>query len=181
MKGNLIADRYSEALLEIAKEKNLVDEYLQDLQMILDTLKRYENLVQILGAPEVANKTKKDILKDLFSHRVHTDVLHFIFSLVDSRRVIYLNKVINGYINKVNEERGIINIEVISAVHLPDEVMEQIRETLSETYQKRIQISAKQDPSIIGGIKITAKDRIWDLSMKTRLNEFQRQINEFSN
>ena len=51
--------RYALALYEVAKEKNKVDEYINDLREICDLIENNKDFYEVVKHPQISTKNKK--------------------------------------------------------------------------------------------------------------------------
>ncbi|MCD4784300.1 MAG: ATP synthase F1 subunit delta [Candidatus Eremiobacteraeota bacterium] len=176
MKGESIAEHYSQALLEIAKEKDKVDEYFDELRYVKENLLTFKRLNHIIKNPGVAAHVKKEILRELFGDRISPDVLHFIFLIIDKNRELYLEKTIDRYMEKVFDSKNIIQADVVMSNFPPLDFVEKIREKIFESTGKKAELTLSRDPNLIGGFQIIIKDRIIDYSIRGQLEKIKQEL-----
>lgn len=176
MKGESIAGHYSQALLEIAQKKEKLDEYFDELKYVKENLLTFEQLSHVIRNPGVAAHIKKEILRDLFENRISPDVLHFIFLMIDKNRELYLEKTIDRYMEKVFELKDIIRAEVVMSISPPMDFVEKIRNKISESTGKQVDLTLGSDPKLIGGFQIIIKDRIIDYSIRGQLEKIKQEL-----
>ena len=76
------------------------------------------------------------------------------------------------------EYKGILDVEVVSANPLSDELKESLKNKLSKKLDKTIILNEKIDKDIIGGIVLFINGKMIDLSVKNELNQIKRQLKE---
>lgn len=126
-------------------------------------------------------KTKKDIkqeVKELVrlsiaedgqvaSERVAT-ILQYILSLSTNKRLMYL-KVYKAQMQRyINSHTATIEV----AEPLPEEILAQI----TKQFGKGMVIRVKHNASLIGGVRVTVGDSIYDDSVRGRLQQIATQI-----
>ncbi|NLG33686.1 MAG: F0F1 ATP synthase subunit delta, partial [Syntrophomonadaceae bacterium] len=57
-----VARRYAEAFFNIARESNKVDEYQQELELVVETIKKVENLEQYFAHLLIPVNEKKAVI-----------------------------------------------------------------------------------------------------------------------
>ena len=67
LSGDLISERYGEALYDLASEKNCIDDVLNDFELVEKALKESSELRQVIKSPLVNSDEKLNILLKLFS------------------------------------------------------------------------------------------------------------------
>lgn len=73
-------------------------------------------------------------------------------------------------------ERGLVEVQVISAYPINAQVRGDIRSVLSVEYPhaKSIRINEEIDPSVVGGLRIEAAGEQLDLTVRAKLNTLKR-------
>jgi F-type H+-transporting ATPase subunit delta len=180
MIAEAIADRYSQALLEIALEKDKVDEYLSHLRQVEEQIERFKRLKQALLAPDIPPAVKLNIVRELFEKTVNPDVLNFICLLIEKEREVYLPAILKKYIKKVNDLRNIIDAEIVLPTYPSMEFLDDLKHKLSEATGKTVEFTVKRNPGIIGGFQLIIEDKLFDLSIRGQLERMGRKFTELS-
>ena len=63
--GDLISDRYASALYDLASEKKIVDQILNDLNSLKKLLIENKDLLLVIKSPLIKSKDKHNILNKL--------------------------------------------------------------------------------------------------------------------
>lgn len=95
-RGELV-EPYAEALLSLAQAHNLIDQFQQDTQLILELLANSSELQQFLASPLIKAEAKKNVLRQLTVDKVHGYFLNFLMLLVDRRRINFLGPICEQY------------------------------------------------------------------------------------
>ena len=74
--------------------------------------------------------------------------------------------------------RGEVSAEVASAAPLSDTQLSTLAEALDAATGKKVVISSKVDPSLIGGLVVKVGSRMIDTSLKTKLNSLKFAMKE---
>lgn len=174
--SGVVAKRYARALFEVAKERGLIDEIEAELNAIVDVVTSNSELNKIMMHPHIAPKGKKELLEQLFQDRVKPETLNFLNVLVDNRRESDLAGVLSAFVSLANEERGIADAVVTTARPLSDAEQADIAKRFGEILNKTLRVHAVVDPSILGGIVVKIGDRLFDGSVKSKLEHFAHQV-----
>lgn len=180
MIADAVADRYSQALLEIALEKDKVDEFLSNLKQVEEQIERFKRLEQALLAPDIPPTVKLKIVREIFENNINNDVLNFLCLLIEKEREEYLPAIIRKYIKKVNDLRNIMDAEIVLPTFPSMEFLEDLKQKLSEATGKTVEFTVRRDPAIIGGFQLIIEDRIFDLSIRGQLERIGRRFTELS-
>ncbi|WP_058486017.1 F0F1 ATP synthase subunit delta [Defluviitalea phaphyphila] len=172
----LIAKRYSKALFDLAIERDTLDEFENQVEIVYQILTNNKEYIQILQNPRVLMEEKIKLIKEAFSSKVLDEIMGLLILVVKKNREEYLLDILNTFLEEVKKYKGIVKAVVISAVPLNSEQISRIREKLTYSLKKNIQIDTQIDPSIIGGLKIRVGDRILDSSIKGKLDSLKTRL-----
>lgn len=168
MRQREIGRKYSLALFQLGKEKDKLFDFKRELLEIKNILKNKE-LKDFLFHPQIKTEDKKKLLQKVFSD-MSTLLANFLNLLFDKRRAIYLDDIIEEFINLVKEEEKILEVEVITAIELSENLITELKNTLSKKLDNQIELVTRIDSSIIAGMIIKIGDQIIDGSIKNSLN-----------
>lgn len=171
------AYEYGRAIFLIAKEEGRLDDYLSELNVVSSVLSENKEYVGLLDTPAISKKEKLSLIDTAFASL--GDNVVSLLKLLCERHLIYsFSEVIKTYTSLYNEEMGIEEVTVITAIPLTSDRAERLKQRLSEITGKKIIISNTVDKGILGGIKIRYSGRQIDASLKTRLDEFEKKLSE---
>lgn len=176
-KNILIADRYSDALVDIAKEGKLTYSKISaDLNLIKETLTLSKDLNDVLTNPIVSIENKKEILDKVFSNEIDLLILNFLKVLVDKNRFFIFDEILESYNNALDNINNISRIQVTTAVQMTGEAKDKLKEKLETKLKKNVVLDLDISPDIIAGLVIRIGDNVIDLSLKHKLEDLSKSI-----
>lgn len=164
-----VARRYARGLFDVAREQNQVDEVASDLQEVVATLRQEPELQRLLERQRVSTRSKKDLLSKLWQERVCRLVYCFLELLIDKHRERYLEAILEVYLDLVRDLKNITVAEIRTAFPLDPQREAALQQALEVMTGKKIELRLNVDPELIGGIIIKIGDRVYDGSVKKRL------------
>ena len=93
-----ISRRYAEALFQLAKENNRVEEMKEEAQVLLDQWKAYPELSVFFRAVQITDEEKKEAIEKIFAS-CFQDTRNFLKLLVDKDRMYYVKPILEEYVN----------------------------------------------------------------------------------
>lgn len=168
MSSTIVSRRYARALLDVAEESGLAEQVAGDLEVIRETLESSRDIVTMLKSPIIKGDTKARILKEIFGG-LGEKALLFIDLLCRKKRAAILPDVIDEYATLRDEQRGIINVDVASAVELDDEQSKKLIDGLAKYTGKKVRAKLSLDEALLGGVTVKIGDTILDNSVKHQL------------
>jgi F-type H+-transporting ATPase subunit delta len=172
----LVADRYAEAMMQIAEKQDNFDLINSDLQLIKETLNSSRDLKEFIEHPLISSEDKKEILTAIFNNSIQNSTLKLVKILADSKRLIILYYLADHYKKMLFDKRNITTAKVITAVEVSEEILDRVRDKLERLFNKNIQIESNIDKEIIAGMIINIDDKVIDGSIRTKLLNMKKQL-----
>jgi ATP synthase F1 delta subunit len=69
-----------------------------------------------------------------------------------------------------------LNAEVTSAVELDEELVNSIGERIEEQTGRRVELSSKIDPDVLGGLQVRVGNMVLDATVRNRLEQLRKQV-----
>ena len=165
--------RYALALGEIAKENNSFDQWadlLNDITLIYQDSKSEA----LFTSNELNDVQFVSILNDIFNDLDDLSI-NFFRLLKKKNRLNLLPSIASYFQEIVDDNSGIVRGEVTAAVSIENDFSD-IESSLSKKLNKKVILSSKIDENIIAGIKIRIGDRLFDGTVKSKLNKLKEDL-----
>ena len=166
---------YGKALFLITEEDRVSDTVLADVITAEKIFKANPEYVKLLDSPAIPKDERVELVSKAFSG-LDWRLVNLIRILTEKRSIHLFDKVASAYHQLYDESRGILRVDVITAIPLTNEQSEAIRKKLSQSLGKTVVINNTVDSSILGGVKLRYNDVQLDGSVKTRLDKFERAL-----
>ena len=174
-----IATRYSVALFELACETGDLDRLSADVVTLRDTLAESADLRTLVQSPiytrEEATRAVSEITRRM---DLSTNVQNTVALMATKRRLFTLPFVFDKIDELIDEYKGVITAEVISAQKLTEQELERVTQVLQKKTGKEIKLSIKIDPGLIGGLVTRLGSRMVDGSIRTKLSNIKSVMQE---
>jgi len=169
-----IANRYAKALVELATEQNLVEQYGTELSYVSSMLARENDLRTLMLSPAIDVKKKSAIMADLTTKiGLSGGMKNFIGLLTIKDRLKYISQINTNYSTFADDIAGVVRAYVTSAVKMTKGQADSIRQGLEKQSGKTIDLHMKVDSSLLGGLKAEVGGRVFDGSIKTQLQRIE--------
>ncbi len=170
------ARRYAQAVFEIARERNELDEWRSALKRVAEAM-RDPQLAAFLESPKIRFSDKAELLGTLLEGLTPL-AMNFARFLVAKGRVGIAEQITAEYGHLVDAYYGIEHAEVTTAIPLGDEDKEMLSGQLASMMNKQVVLSTKVDPDIIGGIIARIGGRLIDGSIRSKLANLRKGLVE---
>ena len=172
---SVIGDRYAESLFDLAKEENKVTQY-DDIKLVGEVLGSDPQIVQFFNHVLIENEKKIQLLDQSFKGNVDQYVLNFLKLLVQSRRIRYIDDIVKSYINLSNQYLGIEEGTIYTPYKLTDQQIQDIEKAISKKENKKVILKLSIDSSLLGGIKVQIANRIYDGTIKNKVEMLKKEL-----
>lgn len=173
---SVVGDRYAESLFDLAKEENQVTQYLDDIKLVGEVLDSDPQIVQFFNHVLIENDKKIQLLDQSFKGNVDQYVLNFLKLLVQSIRIRYIDDIVKSYINLSNQYLGIEEGMIYTPYELTDQQIQDIEKAISQKENKKVTLKVSIDPSLLGGIKVQIANRIYDGTIKNKVEMLKKEL-----
>jgi F-type H+-transporting ATPase subunit delta len=177
MRVKILANRYAQALFDLAGEMNLIEEVEKDMLLVGEVLNENRPLRKVLANPVIDWHKKDKVLLAIFSGKINKLTEKF-FSLITKKgREAFILFVCDAYHEIYMEYKNIMPIVLTTAYKVDKKVKEAILQKVKEVTEKKLEVTEKVDEDLIGGFKLEFEDYQYDDSIKVQL---KRLGSEFS-
>ncbi len=175
--AKLVSTTYGEALFELASESGREEEFLGEVETLKELLDENPDFGRLMNHPKILKEEKLKVLEEVFSGRISRELLGFLHLVVTKDRYGEIDAILNFFIDKVKQHKGIGIAYVATAVSLNEAQKKEIEnKLLSTTSFHRMEMHYQVEEDLIGGMVIRIGDRVVDSSVKNKLFELQREL-----
>ena len=165
-----VAQRYALALLELAKDRKSVDTIAADVEKLAVLAREDAGFAAFIADPRLGAKAQTDgAFAVLDRAGIGGEAKKLVGVLINNRRLVELPAVLASFGALLAEQRGQQPAEVITAHPLSATQRTQIVARLTEAGYSNVRLSETVDPSILGGLIVKIGSRLFDTSIKSRL------------
>ena len=170
-----IATVYARSLFEVAQEQKKLEQVRDQLGEFADALDENRELQVFFFSPYFSTQEKKDGLKKAVSG---TEEIfeNFLELLIEKHRMPAVFRVRRELDRLWEKEHQLLPVEVTSAIELDKQTVKQIGDRIGEQTGQKVELSAKVEPDILGGIVVRVGNSIIDASIRARLEQLRKQV-----
>jgi F-type H+-transporting ATPase subunit delta len=170
-----IAEVYSRALFEVAREGAVLDRVHDELGEFADALAEDRNLQVFFFSPYFSSEEKKEGVT-----RIVTDadarLVNFLQLLAERHRVPALFRIRRSFDSMWAEENKLLPVTVTSAVELDESLVQDIGRSIEEQTGRRVDLSSNVDADVLGGLMVRVGNMVLDATVRNRLEQLRKQV-----
>jgi F-type H+-transporting ATPase subunit delta len=173
-KGGGLADRYAAALYAHADDAGALDSVVTEMQTLGRLIQQSSDFRRLIESPLIdVNLGTKAALAVLEQEGFGKPVRDFVGVIASNRRLRALPAIVIAFAALVADRRGIITAHVTTAQPLNDLQRQQLRARLIEAGYGNVNIEEQVQPDLLGGLIVRIGARLYDTSLKSRLQRLQ--------
>jgi F-type H+-transporting ATPase subunit delta len=176
--NQLIAKKYALAAFSLAKKSNLIDQFLGDLKKFSDFFSN--STIKELSNPAISRVDLGKMVVELGEKlSLNNKVIAFLETVAGSRRISGIKLIEKHFSKLVKVEKNILEVELISAIQLDEQTIQEVRSTLQKQYSKlTIEIEQTIKKDILGGLIIKIGSNMIDASLKRQLDALKIELDQ---
>ena len=174
MSVSVVGDRYAQALFELGIDDGQIDRIVEEFALIARAWAASADLREALENPRVSHEGKKAVVTELARWMGVSQVAkNTLELLVDRRRAKTIPFIARRLGELADAHKGVVRAEVTTAVTLDDSYYSRLQSRLEHMTGKHVVVNRLTDPSLIAGVVTRVGDRVFDGSLRTRLQSLR--------
>jgi len=169
-----VGARYARALFDLAVETSALDVVDADVKSLKAMRAGSADLRTLLTSPKFSAGDKAVGLAAVADRAgFSTTTTKFLGLLAKNGRTGALNVIISAFEGLVADHRGLVSAQVTTAVALTAAQSAGLAAALRTALGKDPQIETRVDPAILGGLKVRVGSKLYDASLKSKLDSLK--------
>jgi F-type H+-transporting ATPase subunit delta len=169
-----LTDRYAAALYSLASDQNVLDHVVDQMDGLGRLIDESPMLRRLLDSPLIDVRTAQKAMQAALAEQGFSKAItDFVGVVTANRRLNALRSIVAAFAALVAQKRGVVVAEVSTAHPLTDVQEQQLRARLIEAGYGNVNILKHVDPSLLGGLIVKIGARLYDTSLKSRLQRLQ--------
>ena len=167
-------ERYALSLFELGLENSELSKIEIESKNLQNLIKKSPEFMSLVKDPTYKRNEQLEAIKLISEEFKFTKIFtKFLSFLCFKRRLFYLEKILNSFLQLVSKSKGEIEAKLSSSKELSQIEVENIQKQLSENFKSKIKLDYKYDPTLIGGLIIQVGSVMVDTSVKNRLKQLE--------
>jgi F-type H+-transporting ATPase subunit delta len=169
-----VGGRYAQALFDLARDEGQVAAVEADLKSLKAALRDSKDLRVLVGSPAFSAEDKgKGLVAIAVKAKFSMTTIKFLGLLASNGRASLLPSIITSFEALSAKARGAVSALVTTAVALSAAQSKGVAAALRQALGKDPEIETHVDPAILGGIKVQVGSRLFDASLKSKLDSLK--------
>jgi F-type H+-transporting ATPase subunit delta len=166
-----VAGRYATALFDLAEEAKALDSTAADLAQLKTMIAESADLKTLVRSPVISRDEQARGMDAVAEKAGFSDLTRKLIATVTAnRRLNQIVAICEAFRRLLAAHRGEVTANVTSARPLTAEQMEALKAELRRATGRIVDVDAKVDETLLGGLVVKVGSRMIDSSLKTKLN-----------
>ena len=172
-----VGRRYAQALFELADAQGRLAQVEGDLTGLEAARRESGDFARLLSSPAFSHEAKAKGL-DAIAAASGLDPLtrKFLGVIAANGRASALPDMARAFAMLAARRRGAVAAEVTTAAPLSEEQQRGLSAALRQSLGKDPEMTIRVDPGLLGGIKVRVGSRLYDASLKGRLDQLKTAL-----
>ncbi|MGV0005350.1 MAG: F0F1 ATP synthase subunit delta [Candidatus Porifericomitaceae bacterium WSBS_2022_MAG_OTU9] len=175
-----LARPYARAAFSQAKQESAVAAWGDALEM-LAILVQSPQIAGAITNPNVATSKILDFIMQVGkAANVPLDsggLCNFVTLMVQDRLLGRIPEIQRQFVRRRYKDEGIVPVVVHSAIKLSSAQFAALEQPVSKLFAaNKVELTGKTDPSLLGGLRLQADDRVLDLSLQEKLRRLEQAM-----
>ena len=170
-----LARRYAKALLELGQEAGKADLYGTQLAAFVALLLANNGQLHgVMSNPSFTAAERKSVLEAVLPQAaLDPMMMNFLRLVLEKERFAALPDIAREYRSLADSLANRVRATVITAAPASPALQSEIARALPSATGKTVVVEASVDPSLLGGLVARVGGRVFDASLRTRLESLQ--------
>ncbi len=177
MKISELAHRYAKAIFELAVDNRTQDRVMDELRVLQEAFNKDVETRNFLTNPMVPRAERLAVVEKAFDGKGFSqETADLVKLLVRKDRFGIFDEVVMAYEAAADAANNVCRGTVRSAVPLSAEERQKIESTVENAIKKKVIMTYKVDPSVIGGLVAQVGSFTFDDSISTHLRRLNEEL-----
>ena len=168
---------YAKALFDLTEELGTTDTVREEIIALGKVFKDNPDYTKLLDTPALPKEERLALLDTALSG-IDAMLLNLLKIICEARETYAVDRLFSAYLAEYDAARGIERVSAITAAAMTGEQREAMRRVLEAKTGKTVIIENTVDKSILGGVKLRYMGKQLDGSLKTRLEVFEKKLQD---
>lgn len=174
-----LARRYAKAIFEIGSSQGDLTKLGQDIRSLAKAMNESKELGAVLTNPAIRRSDRKKVIDGLLqSIGVQTATRNLVYILLDGERLGSVPGISRALDEMIEAKAGRVTAEIVSAKPLDPSQLSQINAALEKLSGKKVSVTTRQDPELLGGVIAKVGDTVYDGSLRTQLRTLRDELSK---
>lgn len=173
MASGSLARRYAKAVMALPNAQPVATE----LRALAKAMTDSAELVTVLTNPAIRRSDRRKVIDGLLQRiNAQPNTKNLVYLLLDGERMSSLAAISRELDAMIEAKGGRVSATITSAKPLDPSQISQITAALETLSGKKVDVTRKEDPTLLGGVVAKVGDVVYDGSLRTQLRTLREEL-----
>ena len=133
-------------------------------------------LQQFAESPKATDDQVYAVISGVMKSELDNQAQNFLRTVIANSRLAFVPEVAAQYRALVNAQSGSSDAVIYSAFPMEGAALAEVAQMLEKRFARKLNVSVKLQPELIGGIRVVVGDEVLDTSVKARLEQMKMAL-----
>lgn len=171
-----LSREYGEGLYLLCVEEGLAERALEELTALKTLFRENPDFCRLVSNHSLSKQERVGILDKALRDQVHLYVLNFLKILCERGAVSEFDGCVEAFRTFYNRDNRVVEAVATTSVALSEEQRTQLLEKLRGMTGKKIQLTEKVDPAVMGGVLLEMEGKRYDNTLRHRIDTMRQVL-----
>jgi len=172
-----LARRYARAVIDLGTSSGNLDKIGADLRSLAKAMHDSAELQTVLTNPAIRRGDRRKVIDGLLQRiGAQPQTKNLVYLLLDGERLSSVPAIAREVDAMIQAKSGRVSAEISSALPLDAGQVQQITAALEKLSGKKIDVTKREDPALLGGVVAKVGDVVYDGSLRTQLRSIRDEL-----
>ena len=172
-----LARRYARAVIDLGTSSGNLDKIGADLRSLAKAMHDSAELQTVLTNPAIRRGDRRKVIDGLLQRiGAQPQTKNLVYLLLDGERLSSVPAIAREVDAMIQAKSGRVSAEITSALPLDVGQVQQITAALEKLSGKKIDVTKREDPALLGGVVAKVGDVVYDGSLRTQLRSIRDEL-----
>ncbi len=170
-----LTKRYAIGLYSLIENEKDFLVYKDEAEALISIFSENEEYTHTLESAFLSKEEKIKLINETLKG-FHPYMISFISVICDNHRIDYIEEILYDFISLINEKIGVKEGLIYSAEPLSSEEIRDVEESISKKEKRKVELKNVIDTTLIGGVKVLIGDKVYDGTIKNKLENLKLNL-----
>jgi F-type H+-transporting ATPase subunit delta len=170
-----IARVYSDALFEVAKDKDELDEIHDQLDEFADAMNESNDMRVFFFSPYFSSADKREAIDSAVSG-ASEEFVNFLDLLVEKHRMPAIFRIRDRFDELWAKANRRLEVTLTSAIELDPKLVENVGAEIERQTKRTVDLRTEVDEGILGGLRLRVGNMVLDASLRSKLERLRKEV-----
>ena len=170
-----VARVYAEALFEVARDGDKLDEVRDELSQFTDAIEHDRDLQTFFFSPYFSSTEKREGISLILSG-AEPELVNFLELLAEKHRMPAIFRIRRRFEDLWAEANRRLDVRLVSATELDPELVKRVVDEIERRTDRSIDLETEVDEGILGGIVLRVGNMVLDASLRGKLDRLRKEV-----